>query len=129
MPGLVAEVDGTRVGLAVVAVRGEECEVVSLSTSREGAGVGRALLQACVEDARSRGCRRVWLTTTNNNVRAFAFYQRFGMDLCAFHRHGVDASRRVKPSIPSHDPSGIPIVHELEFELVIRRRAPSDEHA
>ena len=65
-------------------------------------------------------CRRVWLTTTNNNVRAFAFYQRFGMDLAAFYRNGVEVSRRVKPSIPPRDAFGVAIAHELEFELILR---------
>ena len=94
-------------------------EVVSLSTTVEGKGVGRALLTRCVADARSRGCGRLWLTTTNNNVRAIDFYQRFGLDLCAFYRNGVDASRRVKPSIPLRDERGVPLAHELEFELVL----------
>jgi hypothetical protein len=75
------------------------------------------LLLRCVDDARALGCRRVWLTTTNNNVRAFGFYQHVGMDLCAFYPHGVDNSRRVKPAIPARDALGIPIRHELEFEL------------
>jgi GNAT superfamily N-acetyltransferase len=119
-PGLLAELDEASAGLAVFAVRSDEYEVVSLATALEGRGVGRALLQACFEDARARGCRRVWLTTTNNNVRALAFYQRLGMDLCAFRRHGVEASRRVKPSIPLRDAAGIPIAHELDFELLVR---------
>ncbi len=119
LPGFVAELDGSAAGLAVVAVRGTDYEVVSLSARPEGAGVGSALLQSCVDDARSRGCHRVWLITTNDNLRAIGFYQRFGMDLCALHRHGVDRSRQVKPSIPVVGASGIPIVHELEFELLL----------
>jgi GNAT superfamily N-acetyltransferase len=118
-PGFVARVGGARVGLAVFAARGEEYEIVSLSTTLEGHGVGRALLQSCVDHARRLGCRRVWLTTTNNNVRAFGFYQRFGMDLCAFYRGGVERSRRVKPAIPARDAFGVAIAHELEFELIL----------
>ena len=53
-PGFVADVDGAPVGLAVVAARGEEYEIVSLSTTMERHGVGRALLQACVDDARAQ---------------------------------------------------------------------------
>ena len=124
LPGFVAAVDAADVGLAIVAPRGPEYEVVSVSTTVEGRGVGRALLQQCVDDARERGCRRVWLTTTNDNVRAIAFYQRFGMDLCAFYRHGVDVSRQLKPSIPLLGASGVPIAHELEFELIVAERCP-----
>jgi GNAT superfamily N-acetyltransferase len=119
LPGFVAEVGGSRTGLVVVAARGRDYEVVSLSATSEGLGIGSALLQRCVEDARSRGCRRVWLITTNDNVRAIGFYQRFGMDLVALHRHGVERSRQVKPSIPLVAASGIAIAHELEFELLL----------
>lgn len=86
--------------------------------------MGRALLQWCVDDARSSECRRLWLTATNNKVRAFAFYQRFGMDLCAFHRHGVALSRRVKPSIPLRDAFGVAIAHELELLVLAAAYRP-----
>jgi ribosomal protein S18 acetylase RimI-like enzyme len=118
-PGYAAIRDGDRVGLAIFCVRGDEYEVLSLSSAIEGKGVGRILMQHCIEDARSRGCRRVWLTTTNNNIRAIAFYQHLGMNLCAFYRDGVEASRRLKPSIPLRDEFGIAIDHELEFELLL----------
>jgi ribosomal protein S18 acetylase RimI-like enzyme len=119
LPGFVARHHGVDVGLALVAVRGEDYEVVAISTQVEGRGVGSALLARCIEDARERACRRLWLCTTNNNVRALAFYQRHGLDLCAFRRGGVAESRRVKPSIPLYDGAGVPIAHELELELVL----------
>jgi ribosomal protein S18 acetylase RimI-like enzyme len=119
LPGFVARLDGADVGLALVAVRDDDYEVVAISTRVEGRGVGSALLARCVDDARERGCRRLWLCTTNDNVRALAFYQRNGLDLCAFRRGGVAESRRVKPSIPLHDRAGVPIAHELELELVL----------
>jgi ribosomal protein S18 acetylase RimI-like enzyme len=118
-PGYVAEVDGEPVGLATVAVRGEEAEVVSIATSLPRRGVGRALMVRCIEHARAAGCRRLWLTTTNNNVAAFAFYQQVGLDLCAFHRGAVAGSRVLKPAIPLRDAAGLPIDHELEFEVVL----------
>ncbi len=118
-PGHVAVAEGKRVGLAITVVRDDEYEVLSLSSAIEGQGVGQALLQHCFDDARSKGCRRVWLTTTNNNVRAFAFYQRMGMNLCAFHRDAVLTARQLKPSIPLFDEDGVPLLHELEFELIL----------
>ncbi len=119
LPGVVAEVDGERVGLATVAFRGKECELVSLSTTVEGRGVGRALVQRCATDARAAGCRRLWLVTTNDNLRAYGFYQRLGMDLRGLHRDAVTADRRLKPQIPLHGAFGIPIRHLLEFELLL----------
>ena len=72
LPGFVARLDGADVGLALVAVRDDDYEVVAISTRVEGRGVGRALLARCVDDAREQGCRRLWLCTTNDNVRALA---------------------------------------------------------
>ena len=43
LPGFVALLDGVRAGLAAYAVRGEECEVVTIRSLSEGRGVGRAL--------------------------------------------------------------------------------------
>ena len=118
-PGHVAVADGNRVGLAVIAVRDSDYEILSLSSAVLGQGVGTALMQRCFEDARSKLCRRVWLTTTNNNIRAFGFYQRMGMNLCGLHRDAVATARQLKPSIALYDDDGIPIAHELEFELLL----------
>jgi ribosomal protein S18 acetylase RimI-like enzyme len=91
--------------------------VVTLRSLREGRGIGRALLDAVRDAAVAAGCRRLWLVTTNNNLRALALYQRWGLDLVALHRHAVtDARRRLKPSLPERDELGIPISHELVLE-------------
>jgi GNAT superfamily N-acetyltransferase len=118
LPGFVASIDGERVGLVSYAVRDDECEVVSIRSLREGLGVGRALLDAVRDAAVEARCRRLWLITTNNNLRALAVYQRWGLDLVALHRNAVsDARKRLKPSIPERDELGTPIAHELELEL------------
>ena len=76
-------------------------------------------MEAAHDHAGSSGCRRLWLITTNDNARAFRFYQMWGMDLCAFHRHGARRSREAKPSLPTRGADGIPLDHELEFELLL----------
>ena len=119
LPGYVAELAGERVGLALTACRGDEYEVVSISTSVPLHGIGRLVLQRCIDDARTRGCRRLWLITTNNNVGALAFYQRLGLDICALHRHAIARSRELKPSIPERDSDGVRIDHEIELELLL----------
>jgi ribosomal protein S18 acetylase RimI-like enzyme len=122
LPALVALLDGERAGLLAYAVRGQECEVVTLASSSEGRGVGRALLDAVRQISQTAGCTRLWLTTTNNNLRALKLYQRWGMELVALHRGAVvDARRRLKPEIPERDSEGIPIAHELELELRLAR--------
>jgi GNAT superfamily N-acetyltransferase len=115
LPGFVARVDGAAVGLVTYHVVDDECEVVSIN----GRGVGADLLSAVVSEARRLGCRRVWLVTTNDKVRALRFYQRQGWDLVAVHRDAVTVARRIKPSIPLVGEDGIPIRHELELELVL----------
>ena len=116
-PALVAELDGARVGLLVLAVRAEDCEVVSLTTDVRRRGVGRALIQRCIEVARDAGCRRLTLTTTDNNTAAIAFYHRLGLARIAVRPDGVAASRRIKPSIPMYDEHGRAIAGEVDFEL------------
>jgi GNAT superfamily N-acetyltransferase len=117
LPGFVAWIDGERVGLVSYAVRGEECEVVSIRSLREGHGVGRALLDAVRDAAIEAGCGRLWLITTNNNLRALGVYQQWGMDIVALHRDAVSKARQLKRSIPERDARGIRIAHELELEL------------
>ena len=41
-------------------------------------GVGAALLLRCVNEARSRGCRRMQWEVLTWNVKAMRFYERFG---------------------------------------------------
>ena len=120
LPGFVALVDGELAGLATYAVRGQECEVVTMRSLHEGIGIGRALLDAAHDAAVAAGCRRLWLVTTNNNVRALEVYQRWGLNLVAFHRDAAtEARKHLKPSIPERDEHGIPIRHELELELLL----------
>jgi ribosomal protein S18 acetylase RimI-like enzyme len=121
LPGYVALDGDQRVGLLTYFDRADGIEVVTVQALEQGRGVGRALMDAVYEHALQRGAPRLWLITTNDNLRAFAFYQQRGMDLCRVVRDGVDASRRVKPSIPTIGGVGIPVRHELEFERVITR--------
>ena len=127
LPGFVALLDGRRAGLASYAVRDEECELVTIRSLQEGRGVGRALLDAVRDAAREAGCTRLWLITTNDNLRAIGIYQRWGMEIAAFHRHAVtEARRHLKPSIPERGTDGIPIAHEFELELRLDPRGSSD---
>jgi len=120
LPGFVAtEGSGRPVGLLTYDVAHSECEVVAIVSTAGGRGIGRTLMDAAHDHAGSSGCRRLWLITTNDNARAFRFYQMWGMDLCAFHRHGARRSREAKPSLPTRGAEGIPLDHELEFELLL----------
>ncbi|MEV1174222.1 GNAT family N-acetyltransferase [Nonomuraea sp. NPDC049784] len=115
-PGFVAELDGELAGIITYAQRGDSVEIITINAVIPGKGVGATLLDAVRAVATERGAARLWLITTNDNTHALRFYQRYGFDLVALHRHGVDRARKLKPSIPA-EADGIPIRHELELEL------------
>ncbi|MDD2956623.1 MAG: GNAT family N-acetyltransferase [Oscillospiraceae bacterium] len=85
----------------------------------ENHGVASALLRAAIDAAKAKGCARIWLIITNDNIHAIRFYQKFGFDLAALHHNAVAAAREIKPSIPLIGEDGIPIRHELEFAFLL----------
>ncbi len=118
LPGLVAELDGTRVGLATVhetAQRG--LEVVTLHAQPRGTGAGTQLLQTAVQVAAASGHRRLWLVTTNDNLEAIHFYLRRGLHVAAVHRDAVERDRALRPDIPAKNASnGLPLRDLVELE-------------
>jgi len=119
LPGLVAWRAGERAGLLTYHLAGDSCEIVSLDSLVEGAGVGSALIAAAQEAARAARCRRLWLVTTNDNLPALRFYQKRGFRLAALRPGAVDAARRIKPQIPLIGLDGIPIHDEIELEMIL----------
>ena len=117
MPGFAAFDGDGCVGLVTYELDGGACEIVTIDALREGEGIGTALLEAVVDAAREAGCKRVQLLTTNNNVRALAFYQKRGFRLVALKAGEIDEQRKLKPSIPEVDSAGLPIRDELHLEL------------
>lgn len=112
-----AYLDHEIIGVATYAIRGDECEVVAIEAYQPRHGIATALMDEIRARAKAAGCRRLWLVTTNDNVPAIGFYQRWGMDLAAFRHDAVtDARARLKPSIPETGHDDIPMRHELEFE-------------
>lgn len=110
--------DGGRlVGLATYTVIGGECELLTLNAFEPGVGVGTRLLARVTEEARTAGCRRLWLTTSNDNARAIGFYESRGMRLVAVHHGALDEARKRKPEIPEYASDGTRISDEVEFEL------------
>ncbi|HLF72979.1 MAG TPA: GNAT family N-acetyltransferase [Anaerolineales bacterium] len=119
LDGFVA-MDGEEwVGEVTFHVTDDECEIVSLDSRREGLGLGTALIEEVIEAARAKGCRRVFLITTNDNLRALGFYQKRGFELVAVHRGAVNESRKIKPSIPLIGNDGIPLLDEIELEMLL----------
>lgn len=98
----------------------EGCEIVSLDSTREGQGLGTKLINAVVEEARKKNCRRVFLITTNDNLHALGFYQKRGFEIVRINRGAVNESRKIKPSIPMIGMNNIPLRDEIELEILLK---------
>lgn len=114
--GFISVTDGDVSGYVLYRVQENQCEILVLHSILENRGIGSALIRTVIEVAKARGCARVWLITTNDNLHAIRFYQRFGFALKAVHINALDESRKLKPTIPLRGNEGIPIAHEFEFE-------------
>jgi ribosomal protein S18 acetylase RimI-like enzyme len=119
LDAFIALVNGEPAGLSTYYFQGGQCEVVTLNSFVEDRGVGEALLFAVRDAAKAAGCKRLWLTTANSNLRALQFYQKRDMAIVAVHRFAIDEARKVKPDIPLYDVNGIPLRDELELEMLI----------
>lgn len=119
--GVYALEGGEIVGLVTYRVRGEEMELLSLDSSLDGRGVGTTLLCEAARVAEAKGCVRLAVATTNDNVAALGFYQKRGFDIVRIRRDAVDAARRIKPEIPLVAENGIPVRHEIDLEMPLER--------
>ena len=118
MPGLVAEVGGSPVGLLTYQVKDDEMEALTVHAQASGRGAGSALLAAAVDEAKHRGARRLWLVTTNDNLQAIRFYLRRGMHVARIHEGAVDRDRELKPGMSRvNGENGIPMRDLVEFDL------------
>lgn len=124
LPGFLYIEGGIIKGMVLYSISDRECEVVLLESFEENRGIGCALLAETVETAKANNCSRVWLITTNDNTKAMRFYQKRNFDMKAIHHGSILISRQLKPEIPLYGNDGIPILHEIEFELLL----PSDEN-
>jgi diamine N-acetyltransferase len=85
---LIAEIAGNAVGYArllageapagVGGIRPIEMVRIYAEQSWIGHGIGSALMQACLDEARQRGHDILWLGVWEHNPRAIAFYHKWG---------------------------------------------------
>jgi len=120
LPGFVVTDAGDPVGLLTYTIDGAACEIVTIDAVIEGNGIGSLLIGSVQDVARAAGCSRLWLVTTNDNVRALGFYRARGFDVVTVREGAIAASRTLKPSIPLVNEAGVPIQDEIEME----RRLP-----
>jgi len=118
--GFVERRDDRIAGLLTFHVDQDGLEILTLNSVLEGAGIGSSLMLDAIEEARTRGCRRIWLTTTNDNVRGLRYYQRLAFRMVAVNPGVVDEARKIKPQIPEVGQDGIAIHDEIVLELRIK---------
>jgi ribosomal protein S18 acetylase RimI-like enzyme len=86
---LVADVDGRLVGCITLSIgqtalsevedpEAATIRMLGVSTSVRGRGIGEALVRRCIEEAHTRGCRRVRLDTRTSMLSAQRLYERLG---------------------------------------------------
>jgi len=117
LPGFIAISGEEITGLVTYNIDSRGCEITSLNSFDENKGVGTALINAVLEVAKENNCARLWLVTTNDIIHAIRFYQKRGFEWLATHINSADGMRKLKPSIPLIGEEGIPIKHEIEFEI------------
>lgn len=105
------------IGLITYIFRDDYCEITSLNAETENQGIGTALIHRVIAAAEEAGCRKLKLLTTNDNIRAIHFYQKRGFNLLRINQGAIDRERLLKPEIPLLGNDGIPLKHEVEFEM------------
>jgi len=63
--------------------KGKECEyLIFVHQDHRNRGVGTALTELAVEEAREMGCKCIWLCVETKNISAIRLYQKFGFEFC-----------------------------------------------
>jgi ribosomal-protein-alanine N-acetyltransferase len=109
---LVACDDGQIVGYAGLLGAGGQADVVTIAvaTGRWGHGIGSALLEALIAEAKRRGCAKIFLEVRTDNIRAQALYRRYGFTEIGLRRgyyqpSGADALVMGR-DLPDREPNG-----------------------
>lgn len=93
----VAERDGQTVGcVALIAMADGGFEVAKMTVSEEarGTGLGRLLMQVCIDEASAAGARRLYLETNSSLGPALGLYRAMGFtDLDPAMRPATDYAR------------------------------------
>ncbi|MGB2985356.1 MAG: GNAT family N-acetyltransferase [Phycisphaerae bacterium] len=117
--GFIERRDGKIVGLLTYRFDGEDMELLTLNSTLVGQGIGSSLMLNAIEKARRHKSRRIFLTTTNDNLPAIGFYQRLGFRIVAVRIGAVDEARKIKPQIPKTGERGVEIHDEIVMELFV----------
>lgn len=116
LDGFKAVEENRIIGILHYRMIGSTCEILTLASLQENQGIGSALIKSIEKIAREKGCQKLCLTTTNDNLHALGFYQRRGFHLAALYPNQLKISRKIKPTIPEIGLEDIPLRDELRLE-------------
>ena len=90
----------------VVADRPGEIQRLYVASDWHGKGIAQDLMDACIEEMKSRGSDVVWLGVWERNPRAISFYRKFGFVEVGDHIFpvGRDPQRDVVMARPTSGP-------------------------
>jgi len=119
LPCIIALSDNRVIGYCYYRILNGECEIMAIESMQKNSGVGSALIKRVNELASAEKCTRVYLQTTNDNTNALRFYQRRGFNMCEIRFNELEYARKLKPVIPLVGEDDIPLLHEIELEMVL----------
>lgn len=115
---LLAQINGVAAGtVALQNFGGDTCEMkrMFVSTSAQGNGVGRALVDQILEEARRMGYERMVLETGPRQLAAQRLYVRAGFqEIEPYYNYGPDIPEDVIASLPEDIQKGVTF---MEYKL------------
>ena len=110
---------GKKLGFITYEIQDHFCEIMNLSAFKKFQGIGTALLEKVIQEAKSQKCKKIIVRTTNDNLDALRFYQKKGFVISKIYKNALDADRKIKPSIPKIGDYGIEMRDCIELECQI----------
>ncbi len=115
-PGFIAQIGDDRVGLISYAVSVGSYEIIMISSSRHGLGIGRALVNSVIMEAKDTKRTRVTTTAKLSDASTLTFFKGCGFTLSSV-MPGGNTARMAKTSSAVHAASAAADEIELEFRL------------
>jgi hypothetical protein len=109
--------DGMLLGVAFYRLSGMVALLGAIVVNCDGEGVGTALFDTVVADAKAAKLKKLRAITTNDNFAAMRFFQKRGMRLMSLFPGGVDAFRAFKPGLIEIGKGGLPCRDIIELEM------------
>jgi ribosomal protein S18 acetylase RimI-like enzyme len=119
LDGIILEYEGKFAGMILYTIQKSEMEIVEIHVKVHGIAIGSELLQHAKLVAYKNKCRRIWVSTSNDNLNAMRFYQKRGFNMINIYIGFMDEVRRYKPELPQIGIDGIPLLHLIELELIL----------